>query len=84
MNLGYDIFKKQLIANFQNTNDKCNRIILKLPYSMKMEIYILKTFVLDFTNVEIIVACTKSTEKLSMFQVISTNVSLPCQIIHIF
>ncbi|XP_060881160.1 cation-independent mannose-6-phosphate receptor isoform X2 [Metopolophium dirhodum] len=49
MNLEYDIFKKQLIANFQNTNDKY------------------------FTNVEIIVACTKSTEKLSTFQVISTN-----------
>ncbi|CAI6369345.1 unnamed protein product [Macrosiphum euphorbiae] len=49
MNLGYDIIKKQLIANFQNTNDNY------------------------FTNVEIIVACTKSTEKLSTFQVISTN-----------
>jgi len=41
-------------------------------------------FVLGFTNVEVIVACTKSTEKLSTFQVISTNVSLPHPVIHIF
>jgi len=34
-------------------------------------------FVLDFTNVEIIVTCTKSTEKLSTYQIIPTNVSLP-------
>uniref|UniRef100_A0A2S2P3Y8 Uncharacterized protein n=1 Tax=Schizaphis graminum TaxID=13262 RepID=A0A2S2P3Y8_SCHGA len=49
MNLEYDISKKQLLANFQNKNDK------------------------HFKNVDIIVACSKSTEDLSKFNVIATD-----------
>ncbi|XP_025206725.1 cation-independent mannose-6-phosphate receptor isoform X2 [Melanaphis sacchari] len=45
MNLEYDIFKKKLVANFQNTNDK------------------------HFKTVDIIVACSKSTEDLSTFNI---------------
>ncbi|XP_060841059.1 cation-independent mannose-6-phosphate receptor [Rhopalosiphum padi] len=49
MILEYDLSKKQLLANFQNKNDK------------------------HFKNVVIIVACSKSTEDLSIFNVIATD-----------
>lgn len=72
MSLQYDVYKKQLIANFKNINGMSYYLYLVLINHFD---FLNKLCVVGSMNMNIIITCSNFTEKLPVPEILTTGVS---------